>query len=70
MSDYYIYAENGASIKSNAKTIVGAKREASKWLSFGAGDVSVENVKTGEKWVRRFWQHLNHFGWEQWIQIG
>ena len=69
MSKFIAYSESGVTINLNAKTELGAKREATKWLSYGAGDVYIENIATGIKWRRGFWQNRDRFGWTVWEQI-
>jgi len=69
MSKFIAYSESGVTIGLNAKTELGAKREATKWLSYSAGDVYIENTATGIKWRRGFWQNGHRFGWSNWEQI-
>jgi len=85
MSKFIAYSESGVTVSLNAKTELGAKREATKWLSYGAivnmvytiekdelffsGDVYIENTATGIKWRRGFWQNGHRFGWTGWEQI-
>lgn len=65
MRKFEISAQSGVSVPANAKTLAGAKREATKWAAFGSGDISiVENGST--VCVRRFWQNGNRFGWRKW----
>lgn len=65
MSAYTITADSGVTINSTSKTLVGAKREASAWMSFGGGSVWV--LQAGEPVaMRRFWRDGNRFGWGRW----
>ncbi|MFA5240353.1 MAG: hypothetical protein WC476_11700 [Phycisphaerae bacterium] len=63
---YTITADSGVSITSSAKTLTGAKREASAWMSYGGGSVYVAD-KNGPICKRDFWKNLNRFGWSKWI---
>lgn len=70
MARFMIYADSGVSISSSAKTLTGAKREASKWMSFGGGSVYVKDTTNGEVLMRPFWRNLSHFGWGRWEFCG
>lgn len=68
MSKYELQASSGVSVPAQATTLAGAKREATEWAAFGAGDVFVvENGTT--VCVRRFWQEGNKFGWDKWVKL-
>ena len=60
---------SGVINKATATTITGAKREASKQLTFDGGSVHVYDTKTGETWSRVFWRSINRFGWDKWKKI-
>jgi hypothetical protein len=62
------YASSGVEVNLDAKTLVGAKREASAWITFGGADVTVcaDGVPVA---TRAFWQNLNHFGWDAWATL-
>jgi hypothetical protein len=62
--EYYLEAESGVRIPADAKTLAGAKREASKWISFGSGDVYV--ISNGAPVCKRkFWEQRGRFGWKK-----
>lgn len=58
-------ASSGVEVDATAKTLTGAKREASRWMSFGGGSVYVV-VDGRDVCVREFWQNGNRFGWKKW----
>lgn len=62
------YASSGVEVDLDAKTLDGAKREASAWITFGGGDVTVsaDGVPVA---TRQFWQILNRFGWGKWVSL-
>lgn len=62
------YASSGVEVDLDAKTLAGAKREASAWITFGGGDVTVsaDGVPLA---TRVFWQERDLFGWEPWETI-
>lgn len=65
---YQMRADSGVVVDATAKTLTGAKREASKWMAFGGGSVYV--VADGKDvCVRKFWQNGNHFGWDAWKTV-
>jgi hypothetical protein len=51
----------------NATTLLGAKREASREMTYGGGSVYLNF--DGETWKREFWQNLNRFGWSKWRKV-
>lgn len=67
MSTYKIFNDFGGTLKSNAKTLAGAKRAASQWASFDGQSIYVED-QSGI-WARHFWQSLNRFGWGEWERV-
>lgn len=68
MSNFELQASSGVTVSANSKTLVGAKREATAWACFGAGDIYIiENGNT--VCVRRFWQNGNSFGWDKWENV-
>lgn len=67
-TQYDISAQSGISIQSKYKTLAGVKREASAWLSFGAGDVTIYS-DGAPVCRRRAWQSLNRYGWSKWEQV-
>jgi hypothetical protein len=66
---YAITAESGVSVDCDAHTLLGAKREASAWMSFGGGSVTLIDKATKETWTREFWQSGRSFGWNAWKKI-
>ena len=68
MSKIQIAANSGVILDCNAKTITGAKREASIWASYGAGDIFVL-VNGDAVCTRRFWSDGGNFGWHKWENI-
>ena len=62
---YTAQASSGVTVNLNAKSITGAKREASSWISFGGGDVTVCAAGAPVA-IRRFRQNLNRFYWDRW----
>jgi hypothetical protein len=61
-------ATSGVEVDLDAKTLLGAKREASDWITFGGGDVIVS--ADGEPVaVRYFWRVLDRFGWGPWQTV-
>ena len=64
---YMMRADSGI-IEYAGKTLIGAKREASKWATFGGGSVYVE-TPAGEIYWREFWQNGNSFGWKRWSKM-
>ena len=69
MSRFTIKHASGVINKAKAKTLTGAKREASQEMTHGGGSVSVTDRETGEVWQREFWQNLNRFGWGPWKRV-
>jgi len=65
---YTAFASSGVEIDLDAKTLIGAKREASKWISFGGGDVTV-SADGKPVAIREFWQVRHLFGWDPWRAI-
>ena len=64
---FKIYAhKSGITEIANAKTLAGAKREASDWMSHGGGSVSVLDMDGYVLATRCFWQNGNRFGWDKW----
>jgi hypothetical protein len=65
MTTYSALASSGVRVDLDARTLTGAKREASAWISFGGGNVTLcaDGVPVA---MRRFWRNLNHFGWDRW----
>jgi hypothetical protein len=59
--------QSGVTNNVNATTLTGAKREATKQMSYGGGSVTL--YFDGEIWYRNFWQQLNRFGWDRWTKI-
>lgn len=68
-NEYIIQSESGAWGIASAHTELGAKREATRNLVFGAGDMFVV-CPNGVAYVRRFWQCLDRFGWGKWEMEG
>lgn len=64
---FKLIADSGVEITANAQTLTGAKREATKWMTFGGGSVSVANSKGNILCTRYFWRIGNHFGWDKWV---
>ena len=65
---FTIHADSGINITAKAKTLIGAKREASNWISHGGGSVYVDqNGKTVA--MRKFWSSGRHFGWDKWTSV-
>ena len=62
-------AASGVSVVCDATTVIGAKREASAWISYGGGDITVTNNQTNETWMRKFWTIGPSFGWGRWRLI-
>ena len=70
MAKFILSADSGVQVPADSTTIAGAKREASRWMSFGGGSVAVLDAATKEPLcVRPFWQHLNRFGWDAWVTL-
>ena len=67
MSYTITHQKSGISYQSKAKTIAGAKREATADATFGGGSVTVHG-KEGTT-SREFWQELSRYGWEKWSQL-
>jgi hypothetical protein len=68
MAKYQLRSDSGVTVTANAQTLTGAKREATNWASFGAGDIYVDqNGDTIAK--REFWQERNRFGWLPWQSV-
>ena len=64
---YTAYAsESGIEVRLNARTLIGAKREASAWINFGGGSVTI-SCDGNPVATREFWQSLNNFGWDRWV---
>lgn len=59
--------ESGVINSVNAKTLIGAKREATKEMSFGGGSVTL--YFNGEIWTREFWSGVRNFGWNKWEKV-
>lgn len=68
MSKFELAANSGVIVISKAKTLIGAKREASAWASYGSGDVFVV-VDGTAVCMRRFWSNGGNFGWHNWESI-
>lgn len=66
---YIIRAQSGAEIESKAKTLVGAKREASAWITHGGGTVYVLDAERNPICYRRMWSEGHRFGWLRWEAI-
>ena len=61
---------SGVSVMCDAHTLLGAKREASAWMSYGGGSVVLHDRQTDERWIRRFWSTVNgKFGWGKWETV-
>jgi len=60
---------SGVSYTVSARSMTGAKRIATRALAFGAGDVFVRDLQSGEAWWRSFWQAGNRFGWYPWARV-
>lgn len=69
MSDknYIMVASGGCEKTCDAKTLLGAKREATRWASYGQGVQII--TPEGEIWEKEFWQNRNLFGWKSWKQV-
>lgn len=69
MTTYTIHHASGVVTTSTAKTLTGAKREASKDMTHGGGSVT---IYAGNKPAcqRVFWQDRNQFGWGRWENVG
>lgn len=65
---YTIHHQSGVITTSTAKTLAGAKREASKDATHGGGSVTV-HCDGNPVCRREFWQSLDRFGWEKWENI-
>lgn len=65
MAKFKIYHDSGVKTISNAKTIIGAKREASKLMTHGGRSVYVESPN-GVIYQRKFWSSGRNFGWDKW----
>ena len=48
MSKFIAYSESGVTINLNAKTELGAKREATKWLSYRFGWSNWEQIPSNK----------------------
>lgn len=66
MAKFFLSSASGVTVESSAKTLAGAKREATKWMTFGGGSVSVQDKHGNTLAIRQFWQNGNHFGWDKW----
>jgi hypothetical protein len=63
---FYICHESGVINRANAKTLAGAKREATREKSFGGGSVWIEDENRNMLAMREFWQIGNSYGWNKW----
>ena len=69
MTQYYILnCKSEILVKSNAKTLMSAKREASKQKSFGGGTLEILDQDDNLLTESIFWNTLNHFGWYKWTK--
>jgi hypothetical protein len=66
---YTITAANGVSACCDARTMLGAKREASAWIGYGGKSVTVTDNITSETWYRSFWESGHKFGWGKWERV-
>ena len=66
---YWIESGAGDRIRSAAKTILGAKREATNWITFGGGNVYIFQDDGVPLWMRKFWQSGDRYGWDRWQKI-
>jgi hypothetical protein len=66
---YQINHESGVSNRADARTLTGAKREASSQMTYGGGSVEVVDIVTGDVWRREMWQSGHSFGWSRWTKV-
>ncbi len=59
--------ESGIANVVKAKTLTSAKREATNQATFGGGSVVL--FFDGEIWVRKFWNQLRSYGWDNWVKV-
>lgn len=62
---YQIIFKCGVLVESNAKTLQGVKRQASKLLSYELGSVEIHKDST-LICEREFWEGERSFGWRNW----
>jgi len=64
---FYLYAhKSNIKVQARATSLIGAKREASKWMTYGGGSISVLDKNSVILATREFWEDHNRFGWERW----
>jgi hypothetical protein len=66
---YQINHESGVSNRANAKTLIGAKRKASKEMTYGSESVEVVDIVTGGVWQCRIWKNGHKFNWDRWAKV-
>ena len=59
---------SGATYAAKSTNLTGAKREATKSMTYGGGSVYV-CMPDGVVYGRLFWSSLNRFGWSKWQLI-
>lgn len=68
MSDYTAKAASGVTSTLGAKTLLGAKREATKWISYGGGLLTLYCDGQAVAY-RDFEQNGSHYHWLPWVTI-
>lgn len=65
---YQLRSGSGVVVDADAKTLTGAKREATRWMTHGGGAVYV--LEDGrEVCFRPFWESGSRFGWDKWRAV-
>jgi hypothetical protein len=65
---YRVKYQNGFIASLSAKTEIGAKRQASKIATHGAGHITLYQGSSAIAY-REFWQGKNRFGWFKWTDV-
>lgn len=60
------FLASGIRVRADAETIIGAKREATKMLSRGCGDVVIFDRDDNLLARRMYWDNGNAYGWKRW----
>lgn len=69
MLTYTINCANGYRQNIKAKSLIGAKRQATKICAiFGVGSFTVTTPE-GAIYRREFWSVGNYFGWHKWAKV-
>lgn len=68
MAKYHIYhSKSQMNFESSAKTLIGAKREATSQMTHGGGGVSISDDQGNVICGREFVERIGGFKWMPWI---